>query len=109
VTEFKTYEEMTRAERDARNRDAFTWKDGDLIFDNTNATGKPGESSSDEELDAYYEQLAKEKGWTPEERDKRNEDAFNWKEGDIEILDPGDPAGDEDFEDVVPEEQPKTR
>ena len=44
---------------------------------------------------AYYEQLAKEKGWTPEERDKRNEDAFNGKEGDIEILDPGDPAGDE--------------
>jgi hypothetical protein len=46
---------------------------------------------------------------TPEERDARNEAAFIWKEGDIEILDAGDPEGDEDFEDVVPEEQPKTR
>ena len=26
---------------------------------------------------------------------ERNEAAFNWKEGDIEILTPGDPAGDE--------------
>ena len=46
---------------------------------------------------------------TPEERDARNEAAFTWKEGDIEILDPGDPAGDEDFEEVVQEEQPKSR
>jgi hypothetical protein len=46
---------------------------------------------------------------TPEERQRRNEDAFVWKEGDIEIVDAGDPASDEDFEDVVPEEQPKTR
>jgi hypothetical protein len=46
---------------------------------------------------------------TQAERGARNEAAFVWKEGDIEILDPGDPAGDEDFEDVVPEEQPKKR
>jgi hypothetical protein len=47
---------------------------------------------------------------TPEERDARNEAAFNWKEGDIEILDAGDPEGDEpSFEELVPEEQPKTR
>ena len=35
---------------------------------------------------------------TPEERDARNEAAFVWKEGDIEILDAGDPSVDEDFE-----------
>jgi hypothetical protein len=29
---FKRYEDMTQAERDARNRDAFTWGPGDLIF-----------------------------------------------------------------------------
>jgi hypothetical protein len=48
------------------------------------------------------------KRMTPEERQKRNEDAFVWKEGDIEILDPGNPADDEDFEDLMPEDQPKT-
>jgi hypothetical protein len=55
--------------------------------------GQPGRS---------YEEM------TPEERQRRNEDAFVWKEGDIEILDPGNPADDADFEELMPEEQPKT-
>ena len=47
---------------------------------------------------------------TPEERDARNEAAFTWKAGDIEILDAGDLESDEpSFEDLVPEEQPKKR
>jgi hypothetical protein len=29
---FKSYEEMTAEERNERNREAFTWKDGDLVF-----------------------------------------------------------------------------
>jgi hypothetical protein len=54
--------------------------------------------------------ITDKKKMTKAERNKRTEDAFNWKESDIEILTPGDPAGDEpSFEDVVPEEQPKTR
>ena len=38
------------------------------------------------------------KGLTPEQI-KRNEDAFNWKAGDIEILSPGDPTQDDDYGD----------
>jgi hypothetical protein len=32
---------------------------------------------------------------TPEERLKRAEEVFVWKEGDIDILDAGDPSGDQ--------------
>lgn len=39
--------------------------------------------------------MTDKKTYTPAERDARNEAAFVWKEGDIEILDPGDPEGDE--------------
>jgi hypothetical protein len=53
-------------------------------------------------------QLQVHEEMTQEERDARNETAFCWGDGDIEIVDAGDPASDEDFEEVVPEEQPKT-
>ena len=38
---------------------------------------------------------------TEEERRKRAEEAFVWKEGDIEIIDPGNPEDD----DVYPDEE----
>jgi hypothetical protein len=35
MTENKTYEEITPEERDARNREAFTWEDGDVVITST--------------------------------------------------------------------------
>ena len=57
MTEKKTYEEMTQEERDERNRAAFVWELSDLIF--CPAYPVPPEPT-DEELDEWYENMAKE-------------------------------------------------
>ena len=55
----KTYEEMTPEERDRRNRAAFTWKDGDLLFLDPNT----GEWLSGGEFKGATGRPSKPAGW----------------------------------------------
>jgi hypothetical protein len=55
------------------------------------------------QINPSVKKFKKYEDMTPEEIAERNEDASNWKEGDIEILTPGGPDGDEPrFEELLP-------
>jgi hypothetical protein len=66
----KNYEEMSPEKREARNRDAFCWKDTDLLFQDPTSKewlsseeflarglGNNGKGSSKEDLDAMYKKM----------------------------------------------------